>query len=151
MTPGWWNGSGMKCMLFWDPSAISRSPSRRIWSWLDFIWNVSAQQNERLQQFCEIQDRSAADLLSVPRTHALEVASGKQSSPASGERATILQGSRGKNVSVRCGIGYDLHRLAEGRKLIVGGIELPFAKGSVGHLDGDCLVDPWWDGLLWRR
>src|SRR6202790_1690991 len=147
MTPGWWNGSGMMCMLCWDPSAISRSPSRRIWSWRDFIWNVSAQQNERLQQFCEIQDRSA-DLLSVRRTHALEVASGKQSSPASGERATILQGSRGKNVSVRCGIGYDLHRLAEGRKLIVGGIELPFAKGPVGHSDGDVLAHALCDALL---
>jgi 2-C-methyl-D-erythritol 2,4-cyclodiphosphate synthase len=109
---------------------------------------VSAQQNERLQQFCEIQDRSAADLLSVRRTHALEVASGKQSNPASGERATILQGSRGKNVSVRCGIGYDLHRLAEGRKLIVGGIELPFAKGPVGHSDGDVLAHALCDALL---
>jgi 2-C-methyl-D-erythritol 2,4-cyclodiphosphate synthase len=109
---------------------------------------VSAQQNERIQQFCEIQDRSAADLLSVRRTHALEVASGKQSSPASGERATILQGSRGKNVSVRCVIGYDLHRLAEGRKLIVGGVELPFAKGPVGHSDGDVLAHALCDALL---
>src|ERR1700730_7367920 len=102
MTPGWWNGSGMKCMLCWDPSAISKSPSRRIWSWRDFIWDVSAQQNERLQQFCEIQDHSAADLLSVRRTHALEVASSKPSSPAPGERAKILQGSRGASMSVRC-------------------------------------------------
>ncbi len=38
-------------------------------------------------------------------------------------------------MSTRCGIGYDLHRLAEGRKLIVGGIELPFDKGPVGHSD----------------
>ena len=39
-------------------------------------------------------------------------------------------------MSVRCGIGYDLHRLAEGRKLTVGGIEVPFEKGPVGHSDG---------------
>ena len=43
-------------------------------------------------------------------------------------------------MSTRCGIGYDLHRLAEGRKLIVGGIELPFDKGPVGHSDGDVLA-----------
>jgi len=46
------------------------------------------------------------------------------------------------------GIGYDLHRLAEGRKLIVGGIELPFDKGPVGHSDGDVLAHALCDGLL---
>jgi len=39
----------------------------------------------------------------------------------------------------RCGIAYDLHRLAEGRKLMIGGVEVPFEKGSVGHSDGDVL------------
>jgi 2-C-methyl-D-erythritol 2,4-cyclodiphosphate synthase len=48
----------------------------------------------------------------------------------------------------RAGIGYDLHRLAEGRKLIVGGIELPFPKGPVGHSDGDVLVHALCDALL---
>jgi 2-C-methyl-D-erythritol 2,4-cyclodiphosphate synthase len=38
-------------------------------------------------------------------------------------------------MNVRCGIGYDLHRLAEGRKLIIGGVEVPFDKGPVGHCD----------------
>jgi 2-C-methyl-D-erythritol 2,4-cyclodiphosphate synthase len=51
-------------------------------------------------------------------------------------------------VSTRCGIGYDLHRLAEGRKLIVGGIELPFEKGPVGHSDGDVLAHALCDALL---
>jgi 2-C-methyl-D-erythritol 2,4-cyclodiphosphate synthase len=51
-------------------------------------------------------------------------------------------------VSVRCGIGYDLHRLAAGRKLIVGGIELPFDKGPVGHSDGDVLAHALCDALL---
>jgi 2-C-methyl-D-erythritol 2,4-cyclodiphosphate synthase len=51
-------------------------------------------------------------------------------------------------MSVRCGIGYDLHRLAEGRKLIVGGIELPFDKGPVGHSDGDVLAHALCDALL---
>lgn len=51
-------------------------------------------------------------------------------------------------MSIRCGIGYDLHRLAEGRKLIVGGIELPFEKGPVGHSDGDVLAHALCDALL---
>ena len=40
----------------------------------------------------------------------------------------------------RAGIGYDLHRLAEGRKLILGGIEVPFHKGPLCHSDGDALL-----------
>jgi 2-C-methyl-D-erythritol 2,4-cyclodiphosphate synthase len=51
-------------------------------------------------------------------------------------------------MSVRCGIGYDLHRLAEGRKLIVGGIEVPFDKGPVGHSDGDVVAHAICDALL---
>ena len=49
---------------------------------------------------------------------------------------------------VRCGIGYDLHRLAEGRPLIVGGITVPFDKGPVGHSDGDVLAHAMCDALL---
>lgn len=51
-------------------------------------------------------------------------------------------------MSVRCGIGYDLHRLAEGHKLIIGGIEVPFEKGPVGHSDGDVLAHAICDALL---
>ena len=51
-------------------------------------------------------------------------------------------------MSVRCGIGYDLHRLAEGRNLIVGGVEVPFDKGPVGHSDGDVLAHAICDALL---
>jgi 2-C-methyl-D-erythritol 2,4-cyclodiphosphate synthase len=46
------------------------------------------------------------------------------------------------------GIGYDLHRLAEGRKLILGGIEVQFHKGPVGHSDGDALAHAICDALL---
>ncbi len=51
-------------------------------------------------------------------------------------------------MSVRCGIGFDLHRLAEGRKLIIGGIEVPFEKGPVGHSDGDVVAHALCDALL---
>ena len=49
---------------------------------------------------------------------------------------------------MRSGIGYDLHRLAEGRKLMIGGIEVPFDKGPVGHSDGDVLAHALCDALL---
>lgn len=48
----------------------------------------------------------------------------------------------------RSGIGYDLHRLAEGRPLVVGGITVPFEKGPVGHSDGDVLAHAICDALL---
>ncbi len=48
----------------------------------------------------------------------------------------------------RAGIGHDLHRLAEGRKLVLGGVEVPFHKGPVGHSDGDALAHAICDALL---
>src|SRR5499425_2947392 len=51
-------------------------------------------------------------------------------------------------MSARVGIGYDLHRLDAGRKLIIGGIEVPFDKGPVGHSDGDVLAHALCDALL---
>ena len=46
------------------------------------------------------------------------------------------------------GMGYDLHKLSEGRKLMVGGIEVPFHKGPAGHSDGDALAHAICDALL---
>jgi 2-C-methyl-D-erythritol 2,4-cyclodiphosphate synthase len=46
------------------------------------------------------------------------------------------------------GIGYDLHRLVAGRKLMIGGVEVPFDKGSEGHSDGDVLSHALCDALL---
>lgn len=51
-------------------------------------------------------------------------------------------------MSTRCGIGYDLHRLAEGRPLIIGGVKVPFDKGPVGHSDGDVIAHALCDALL---
>jgi len=48
----------------------------------------------------------------------------------------------------RSGIGYDLHRLEAGRKLVVGGIKIPFEKGPAGHSDGDVLSHAVCDALL---
>ena len=49
---------------------------------------------------------------------------------------------------MKIGIGYDIHRLVEGRKLILGGIEIPFEKGLLGHSDSDVLTHAICDALL---
>ncbi|HYB59919.1 MAG TPA: 2-C-methyl-D-erythritol 2,4-cyclodiphosphate synthase [Methylomirabilota bacterium] len=49
---------------------------------------------------------------------------------------------------MRTGIGYDLHRLEPGRKLILGGLEVPFERGPAGHSDGDVLAHAICDALL---
>jgi len=51
-------------------------------------------------------------------------------------------------TSLRAGIGSDLHRLVPGRKLILGGVHIPFAKGPAGHSDGDALAHAVCDALL---
>ena len=49
---------------------------------------------------------------------------------------------------MRIGIGYDVHRLVENRKLILGGIEIPHHKGCLGHSDADVLIHAICDALL---
>lgn len=49
---------------------------------------------------------------------------------------------------MRIGTGYDVHRLVAGRKLILGGVEIPYEKGLLGHSDADVLVHAVMDALL---
>jgi len=49
---------------------------------------------------------------------------------------------------LRVGYGFDVHRLVSGRRLVVGGIEIPFAKGLEGHSDADVLLHAIMDALL---
>ncbi len=49
---------------------------------------------------------------------------------------------------IRVGTGYDVHRLVEGRKLILGGVEIPYEKGLLGHSDADVLLHAIMDALL---
>jgi 2-C-methyl-D-erythritol 2,4-cyclodiphosphate synthase len=51
-------------------------------------------------------------------------------------------------MSIRCGIGYDLHRLIDGRPLMIGGMVVPFDKGPAGHSDGDVLTHALCDALF---
>lgn len=82
-----------------------------------------------------------------------------------GEKVSIVQGSY-DNIKIttpsdvdlasmklggshsRTGIGFDVHALVEGRKLILGGVEIPFEKGLAGHSDADVLVHAIMDALL---
>lgn len=50
--------------------------------------------------------------------------------------------------AVRIGHGYDVHRLVEGRKLILGGVEIPYERGLLGHSDADVLTHAVMDALL---
>jgi 2-C-methyl-D-erythritol 2,4-cyclodiphosphate synthase len=49
---------------------------------------------------------------------------------------------------MRIGTGFDVHRLTDGRRLVLGGIEIPFGKGLLGHSDGDVLLHAISDAIL---
>ena len=51
-------------------------------------------------------------------------------------------------MNIRVGQGYDVHRLVEGRKLILGGVEIPYERGLLGHSDADALLHAITDALL---
>lgn len=53
-----------------------------------------------------------------------------------------------RRIDMRIGNGYDVHKLVEGRKLILGGVEIPYEKGLLGHSDADVLVHAIMDALL---
>ena len=56
---------------------------------------------------------------------------------------------------MRVGLGYDVHKLVEDRKLIIGGVEIPYEKGLLGHSDADVLLHAIMDAQvhvsLWNR
>lgn len=49
---------------------------------------------------------------------------------------------------MRIGMGYDVHKLAQGRKMVIGGVEIPYEKGLLGHSDADVLIHAVMDALL---
>jgi 2-C-methyl-D-erythritol 2,4-cyclodiphosphate synthase len=50
--------------------------------------------------------------------------------------------------NIRIGTGFDVHRLSEGHKLIIGGVEIPHTRGCVGHSDADVLIHAICDAML---
>ncbi|MBW6497533.1 MAG: 2-C-methyl-D-erythritol 2,4-cyclodiphosphate synthase [Bacteroidales bacterium] len=51
-------------------------------------------------------------------------------------------------MNIRVGFGYDVHRLQEGRPMVIGGVTIPFHKGGLGHSDADVLIHAIMDALL---
>ena len=51
-------------------------------------------------------------------------------------------------MGIRVGLGYDVHKLTENRKLILGGVDIPYDKGLLGHSDADVLIHAIMDALL---
>ena len=60
----------------------------------------------------------------------------------------LLEITGGNFNDMRIGMGYDVHKLTEGRKLIIGGVEIPYEKGLLGHSDADVLLHAIMDALL---
>ncbi len=54
----------------------------------------------------------------------------------------------GSDAKHRVGFGYDIHRLADGRPLVLGGVEIPFPRGLIGHSDADVVLHAVADALL---
>jgi len=59
-----------------------------------------------------------------------------------------ILGNRVGSKRMRVGMGYDVHQLVEGRKLIMGGVEISYEKGLLGHSDADVLLHAIMDGIL---
>jgi 2-C-methyl-D-erythritol 2,4-cyclodiphosphate synthase len=62
--------------------------------------------------------------------------------------SSLTQQQKKGRFMARIGLGYDIHRLVPGRKLILGGVTLPFERGLLGHSDADVLVHAVCDALL---
>ena len=59
-----------------------------------------------------------------------------------------MQNIREQETDMRIGMGYDVHRLAENRDLIIGGVKIPHERGLLGHSDADVLLHAIMDALL---
>jgi 2-C-methyl-D-erythritol 2,4-cyclodiphosphate synthase len=93
----------------------------------------------------------AAHLLAAVLSSDAKLRKQMQKAGLTKQRAESKHSARDKGNAMavsRCGIGYDLHRLVENRKLMLGGIEVPFEKGTLGHSDGDVLCHAICDALL---
>lgn len=89
-----------------------------------------------------------SDLENYPGSHCPDVDSPDHKPRSNTENDDDATEPRSNTMKIRTGLGYDLHRLAEGRQLILGGVPIPFHKGETGHSDGDVLLHAITDALL---
>ena len=64
------------------------------------------------------------------------------------EKSKSDSAQKGRKTGMRIGMGYDVHRLTQGRPLIMGGVEIPYEKGLLGHSDAGVLLHAVMDALL---
>lgn len=72
----------------------------------------------------------------------------RSGTPASAAEATTTEATGERNAMIRIGQGFDVHAFAEGRRCIIGGVDIPFEKGLLGHSDADVLLHAVADAVL---
>ncbi len=87
----------------------------------------------------------AGDARNVKITTPADLARARAAANAEGEAVPVPTSPA---VAMRVGTGYDLHRLVEGRPLVIGGVHIPFDRGLAGHSDGDLVCHAVIDALL---
>lgn len=86
--------------------------------------------------------------LKITTPEDIAIAEGILTERIHGEEAAKMTSGRERNMTMRIGHGYDVHRLAEGETLIIGGVRIPYEKGLLGHSDADVLAHAVMDALL---
>lgn len=125
------------------------------------LWGVQTPQAFELGLICEAHERAVSDgFVGTDDTVLVErlgkpvrVVEGnannvKVTSPKDLARVEDVLSREHVEGTIRIGMGYDVHQLVKGRKLILGGVELPFDRGLLGHSDADVLIHVVIDALL---
>ena len=105
---------------------------------------------EALDKFCE--EKNATDESQLVEKLGIEVrlvqSDYRNNKITTPEDLTFAEALVQENIIYRTGFGFDLHRLEEGRKLYIGGTEIPYSKGFLGHSDGDLVLHAVCDAVL---
>lgn len=138
-----------------DKNIITATADRR------HLWRVQTPQVFARDAFCKAMQTALAEGLDFTDDCQLMEAAGhpvrlvagldtnlKLTTPEDVQLATAILGGNKEVSTMRIGHGYDVHRLVEGRKLILGGVTIPFELGLLGHSDADVLTHAIMDALL---
>ena len=143
------------CKLADEAGFVAATPAR------DRLWAVQTPQAFSLALYRETLEKArAAGQSYTDDCQLIEAAGGsvkltmgdyrniKLTTPEDLLAARAYLGGKGGKKTVRIGYGYDVHRLVEGRKLILAGVDVPFEKGLLGHSDADVIAHAVADALL---
>lgn len=143
------------CKLADEAGFVAATPAR------DRLWAVQTPQAFSLALYREaLRKARAAGQSYTDDCQLIEAAGGsvkltmgdyrniKLTTPEDLLAARAYLGGEGGKKTVRIGYGYDVHRLVEGRKLVLAGVEVPFEKGLLGHSDADVIAHAVADALL---